>query len=95
MVDESDLFPSLRNRGELTVNQAGQLEQCRKGPAMTLAQTALGENVQLDELESALIQAAVAASDGNLSAAARKLGLTRPQLSYRLDRIKGKESSAE
>ena len=94
MVDECDLFPSLPSRGELTVNQAGQLEQCRHGPAATLAQTALGQGVHLDDLESALIQAAVAASDGNLSAAARALGLTRPQLSYRLDRIKAKEADS-
>lgn len=91
MVDEADLFPSLPSRGELTLNQAGQLEQCRNGPAATLAQTALGQGVRLDDLESALIQGAVAASEGNLSAAARMLGLTRPQLSYRLDRIKATE----
>ncbi|MGB3072161.1 MAG: sigma 54-interacting transcriptional regulator [Ottowia sp.] len=94
MVDEGDLFPSSPRRGELTVNQAGQLEQCLHGPAATLAQNALGQGVRLDDLESALIQAAVTASEGNLSAAARTLGLTRPQLSYRLDRIKAKEAGS-
>lgn len=37
----------------------------------------------IDALEDALIRAAVARADGNLSAAARLLGLTRPQLAYR------------
>jgi transcriptional regulator with GAF, ATPase, and Fis domain len=38
----------------------------------------------LDQLESILIDAACAQAGGNLSAAARALGLTRPQLAYRL-----------
>jgi DNA-binding NtrC family response regulator len=38
----------------------------------------------LDSLEGELLEAAVTRSDGNLSAAARTLGITRPQLAYRL-----------
>ncbi|SFV05593.1 sigma-54-dependent Fis family transcriptional regulator [Pseudoduganella namucuonensis] len=38
----------------------------------------------LDQLEHTLIEAACAQAGGNLSAAARALGLTRPQLAYRL-----------
>ncbi|GJI86958.1 sigma-54-dependent Fis family transcriptional regulator [Rugamonas sp. R1(2021)] len=41
----------------------------------------------LDHLESTLILAAVKRADGNLSAAARMLGLTRPQLSYRMKKL--------
>lgn len=41
----------------------------------------------LDALESTLILAAVKRADGNLSAAARMLGLTRPQLSYRMKKL--------
>ena len=33
-----------------------------------------------------------ARSQGNLAAAARLLGITRPQLSYRLSKIRGEES---
>lgn len=49
----------------------------------------LGEakNWSLDTLESTLILAAVKRADGNLSAAARMLGLTRPQLSYRMKKL--------
>ena len=40
----------------------------------------------LDQVEAMLLQAAVDKARGNLSAAARMLGLTRPQLAYRLKR---------
>jgi DNA-binding NtrC family response regulator/predicted hydrocarbon binding protein len=40
--------------------------------------------VSLDEIESTLLRCALERSKGNKSAAARLLGLTRPQLSYRL-----------
>jgi transcriptional regulator with GAF, ATPase, and Fis domain len=46
----------------------------------------------LDGLERALLREAVDRADGNLSAAARMLGLTRPQLSYRLSRDHDKEN---
>ncbi len=46
----------------------------------------LDAKTSLDALESALIRRAVARADGNLSAAARLLGLTRPQLAYRFRR---------
>ncbi|BCZ77837.1 sigma-54-dependent Fis family transcriptional regulator [Paraburkholderia terrae] len=38
----------------------------------------------LDDIETALLKSAVQRADGNLSAAARTLGITRPQLVYRL-----------
>ncbi|MYM34446.1 AAA family ATPase [Duganella sp. FT94W] len=55
-------------------------------PAM-LRQQAQGKGWSLDQLESTLILAAVQRADGNLSAAARMLGLTRPQLSYRMKKL--------
>ncbi|KQQ40087.1 Fis family transcriptional regulator [Duganella sp. Leaf126] len=45
------------------------------------------QNWSLDTLENTLILAAVKRADGNLSAAARMLGLTRPQLSYRMKKL--------
>jgi two-component system response regulator HydG len=46
---------------------------------------ALGtDTLPLDDLEQRLLREAVAAADGNVSAAARRLGLTRAQLAYRL-----------
>ncbi len=45
-----------------------------------------GGTVPLAELERRLVAEAVAATEGNLAAAARQLGLTRAQLAYRLQR---------
>ncbi|CDY79092.1 Positive regulator of phenol hydroxylase [Caballeronia glathei] len=42
------------------------------------------EPTSLDDIETALLKSAVQRAGGNLSAAARTLGITRPQLVYRL-----------
>ena len=47
----------------------------------------------LDQVEGMLVETAVDKARGNLSAAARLLGLTRRQLSYRLSRLHEHESS--
>jgi transcriptional regulator with GAF, ATPase, and Fis domain len=44
----------------------------------------LDRNTSLQELENRLLDAAVTRSQGNLSSAARLLGMTRPNLAYRL-----------
>jgi transcriptional regulator with GAF, ATPase, and Fis domain len=54
-----------------------------------LQQALGGERVPLPEVESRLLQEAVQASEGNLAAAARRLGLSRAQLAYRLQRTSG------
>ena len=46
----------------------------------------LGDTVALQEVEARLLKEAVSAANGNLAAAARRLGLTRAQLAYRLQR---------
>jgi DNA-binding NtrC family response regulator len=51
-----------------------------------LQHTLGGERLPLPEIEQRLLREAVEAADGNLSAAARRLGLTRAQLAYRLER---------
>jgi len=52
----------------------------------------LRRGLSLDAFEEALMHEAVRRQRGNLSAAARSLGLTRPQLSYRLSRQRDGES---
>ena len=49
-----------------------------------LCRQVMQAGISLDELEQALIQHAVKEAGGNLSGAARRLGITRPQLNYRL-----------
>lgn len=46
--------------------------------------TGVAEPTSLDEIETLLLKQAVHKTEGNLSAAARMLGITRPQLVYRL-----------
>ena len=53
----------------------------------------LTHQIGLTALEQALIEQAVQRSRGNLAAAARLLGLTRPQLSYRLSKLRGERPS--
>jgi transcriptional regulator with PAS, ATPase and Fis domain len=88
MVDVEDLFAVAPPTPQVTVGASGEL---KRGPAEDLG--SLYEELQkrglsLDALEDGLIQQAVERAGGNLSAAARALGLTRPQLSYRLQRIR-------
>ncbi len=88
MVDVDDLFAFAPVPPQVTVGAGGELKQ---GPAADLGH--LYEEMQkrglsLDALEDGLLQQAVDRAGGNLSAAARALGLTRPQLSYRLQRLR-------
>ncbi|HRN75020.1 sigma-54-dependent Fis family transcriptional regulator [Ottowia sp.] len=52
-----------------------------------LCEAVFSGSMQLEQAEAMLIERAVDRSRGNLSAAARLLGLTRPQLAYRLKRL--------
>jgi two-component system, NtrC family, response regulator HydG len=53
------------------------------------------EPISLDAIEQQLITEAVARSKGNLASAARSLGLTRPQLAYRLKSARANEASRQ
>lgn len=87
MVDVEDLFAIPPTYQSATVNESGQLQQNSSADFNSLYEDLQHRGLSLDELEDGLIQEAVSRSGGNLSAAARTLGLTRPQLSYRLQRL--------
>ncbi len=53
-----------------------------------LCETVFGGGMTLDRVEGLLIETAVGKARGNLSRAARLLGLTRPRLAYRLGRLR-------
>lgn len=87
-VDVHELFPTLpEQRPPLTVNADGELARSAPSDGPALYDELLARGLSLDGLEDALIQEAVHRAGGNLAAAARVLGLTRPQLSYRLQRV--------
>ena len=72
----------------LAVSGAGHLEPGAESSAETGASTfALPPGTTLAELELRLMREAVEQHRGNLSAAARALGITRRQLAYRLDKM--------
>ena len=53
----------------------------------SLCEAVLNGVMTLDQVEAMLLETAVDKARGNLSSAARLLGLTRPQLAYRLKRL--------
>lgn len=79
-IDVPHLFPTLGWQGEPSNNDENP-------STLELAERALTAEISLPELESALLHGAVKRADGNLSAAARSLGLSRPQLAYRLKKL--------
>ena len=74
-----------------TLEASGRLREAQAPPAdhADLVERMLASQLGLATLEETLIEQAVQRSRGNLAAAARLLGLTRPQLSYRLNKIRG------
>ena len=59
------------------------------GIAEELASRALAHGLQIDDVTTAMMQAAMTEERGNVSAAARRLGITRRALEYRIDPEKG------
>ena len=87
-VDVHELFPSMPGPPAVTLNAQGDLEREPASGSAAMYDDLVARGLSLDGLEDALIQEAVHRADGNLAAAARALGLTRPQLSYRLQRVR-------
>ncbi|MBX3683813.1 MAG: sigma 54-interacting transcriptional regulator, partial [Thauera sp.] len=68
---------------EHSLSAQGGLETARRAQ-QDLAAAVLDSGMSLDAFEQRLLQHAVERANGNLSAAARLLGMTRPQLNYRI-----------
>jgi DNA-binding NtrC family response regulator len=73
------------------IGSNGSLEGTPLETGKDLCEAVLNDAMTLDQLEAMLIETAVNKALGNLSAASRMLGLTRPQLAYRLGRLKENE----
>jgi len=69
---------------EQQLDARGQVSTPRDGSLDGLCDQVLGQHIDLASLEQRLMQIAMQRSKGNLSQAARLLGITRPQLAYRL-----------
>ncbi len=71
---------------ESGVGASGQLEESWGPDRARLCDAFFSSGFSLEDFEAMVLSRAVQQADGNLSGAARLLGLTRPQLSYRLKR---------
>ena len=91
-----DLFPEAPDSADGVVNDAGSLVPPQPGgPVEPLYEAFLRRRIGLGELENQLLAEAVKRANGNLASAARQLGITRPQLSYRLSRMRKQEDEID
>ncbi|MDE1949001.1 MAG: sigma 54-interacting transcriptional regulator, partial [Burkholderiales bacterium] len=91
-VGVDSLFPGLPDTAPLTLTAEGRLAPNDPAAGGSLYDELTRRGLTLEAMEQLLIQEAVARSGGNLAAAARSLGLTRPQLSYRVQRLRTGEA---
>ncbi|MCM2341535.1 sigma-54-dependent Fis family transcriptional regulator [Rhodoferax sp.] len=91
MVEVEHLFPNQPDAVQTSLNAHGHLARLPSVQDDELSARILDSGSSLDEIEGRVLDHAVARARGNLSEAARLLGLTRPQLAYRQ---KQRQSSA-
>jgi len=96
-VEVDHLFSSWEGRESegFGVDSSGALSGGHLRQVRELCGMVLSRQVSLDELEGMLLGMAVDQARGNLSSAARMLGLTRPQLAYRLKLRRTREEEAQ
>ena len=93
----AEFFPSLSEPSHplnIINNQGLLAEQVQAAPTSDVESAAsnpvdnlLNDDFNLENLERQLIEQAMQLANGNVSKAARKLGLTRPALAYRLKKL--------
>lgn len=86
-VDVEEIFPNYQDENEVGLDATGHIKTTTLASTQELLNNMMQNKTSLDQLEANLINAAVNQHEGNISAAARSLGITRPQLSYRLQRL--------
>lgn len=93
-IELDNLFPdhgSNTETGNSRLNPAGYLQKTTPQHDV-LYDTLLDAGLSLDDIERNLLNHAVHKAEGNLSRAARMLGITRPQLAYRLKKSAGRSA---
>lgn len=95
-IELDHLFPQLEHETpNAGITDEGDLADERSPQQGHLCDAILGSGMSLDAIESMLLHEAVERASGNLAGAARMLGLTRPQLTYRLKRNQDTASEQE
>ncbi|GAB2182459.1 sigma-54-dependent Fis family transcriptional regulator [Denitratisoma sp. agr-D3] len=89
-IEVEDLFPNIvdGNGFDVAIGRSGALEETAQDEAAAIKEAFFSSKLSLEEVESLLLAEAVDKADGNYSGAARMLGLTRPQLAYRMKKSK-------
>ncbi|MDP2418851.1 MAG: sigma 54-interacting transcriptional regulator [Hydrogenophaga sp.] len=85
-VELEHLFPNQPGARQQGVDPHGRLARVLPAGESELCERIVSSGLSLEQLETRVLALAVERSGGNLSGAARLLGLTRPQLAYRLKR---------
>jgi DNA-binding NtrC family response regulator len=83
MVEVEHLFPNQSDAIQTSLDANGRLTKLPSMKDDEFSARILDSGSSLDEIEARVLDHAVARTHGNLSEAARLLGLTRPQLAYR------------
>lgn len=93
-VEINHLFTSWDGHAEdgVGLDRRGDLELAGQAGCKALCESVVDGKLTLDQVETLLLDAAVARARGNLSSAARLLGITRPQLAYRIKRLRGESA---
>jgi DNA-binding NtrC family response regulator len=97
-IEVSHLFMSCSDMQspEFGLDHAGGLDVNCWETGKDLREAVFNGALTLDQVEAMLLETAVDKARGNLSSAARMLGITRPQLAYRLKRLhEGKEQPVD
>jgi len=82
-IEVEHLFPNMPEVSRTSVNAQGQLATLPSDHEMDLSARILDSGRSLNDVEAGVLDFAVARAKGNLSEAARMLGLSRAQLAYR------------
>ncbi|MDD2815577.1 MAG: sigma 54-interacting transcriptional regulator [Thiotrichaceae bacterium] len=85
-LDQFSLCLDSQAETDICLTKTGLLEEKHPPQQKQFCDDFLAMGLSLNELETLLLNEAVERSGGNLAGAARLLGLTRPQLTYRLKR---------
>ena len=94
MIEVEHLFPNQPESPQTSVDEHGQLTRLPSAQDDDLSARILDSGSSLEDIEARVLDHAVARARGNLSEAARLLGLTRPQLAYRQKRQHANDAGA-
>jgi transcriptional regulator with GAF, ATPase, and Fis domain len=84
MVEVEHLFPNQPDAVQTSLDAHGHLAKLPSAQDSDLCARILDSGSALEDIDALVLDLAVARARGNLSEAARLLGMTRPQLAYRL-----------